>query len=347
MGKHGQAPSKLNTLTLMNMVLPAATESKESALKIKGRTMLHKDFSSRLQNMCTTLGFENVEISESCKFGTLDSFSVPEQNCSGRDAVIVLSCKVHYNPNWGGFCGHPQLLARTQTVKDESCLAGFLAPFLRLYRLAQEQIYLTETKRGRYLITVPKRLLKDDEEKNRSTLTIALDKVAEPDENGAIVPVSGSGPRFSYTLSTNLRRTLDIQNYAWKPGRSMPIGRYLGSDMFFFTGVEQAPDNSNPFYATLFPYLRQLVTHRTPHLRAAEIHLRQEFCRAISILTAKRQAISPKLLCLVGLDIDMTPLAGHGEKYFVPWKAYLEGVNSNGSKRCSLDQDDLFERLIQ
>ena len=309
--------------------------------------MLHKDFSTRLQNMCNSLGFENVKIPESCSFGALETLPDPDQTFSERDAVIVLSCKVQYNPNWGGFCGHPQLLARTQAAKDESSPAGFLAPFLQLYKLAQEQIYLTETKQGQHRITLPKNLLKCDEEQIGSKLTIALDKVAEPDENGAITPVSISGGRLSFTLSTKLRQALDAQNYDWKPGRSMPIGRFLGSDMFFFTGIEQTIDKNNPFYSTLFPHLRQLVTHQTPHLRAAEIHLRQEFNRAIEVLTAKRQAISPNLLCLAGLDIDMAPLAGHGEKYFVPWKAYLERVNGNGSERCSLDQDDLFERLIQ
>lgn len=309
--------------------------------------MLHKDFSSRLQNMCNTLGFKNVKIPESCNFGTLDSFSDANRNGSESDAVIVLSCKVHYNPNWGGFCGHPQLLARTQAARDESCLAGFLAPFLQLYKLAQEQICLSETKHGRFLITLPKNLLKHDEEKHGSRLFIALDKVADPDENGAIVPISVAGSRVSFPLSTNLRQELGAQDYDWKPGRSMPIGRYLSSDMFFFTGVERTIDKTNPFYATLFPYLRQLVTHQTPHLRAAEIHLQEEFSRAITILTAQKRAISPKLLCVVGLDIDMTPLAGYGEKYFVPWQAYLESFNGNGCDRSSLDQDGLFERLIQ
>jgi hypothetical protein len=231
--------------------------------------------------------------------------------------------------------------------KDELCPAGFLAPFLQLYKFAQEQIYLTETRQGRHLITVPKDFLKNDEEGQGIKLVIALDKVAEPDENGVIIPVSTSGSRFAYTLSAKFQQALDGQNYGWNPGRSIPIGRHLSADMFFFTCVEQAIDQKSPFYATLFPYLRQLVTHRTPHLRAAEIHLRQEFSRVIDLLTTERQATFPKLLCLAGLDIDMAQSAGHGEQYFVPWKAYLETVDGNGSEICSLDQDDLFVRLIQ
>ncbi len=331
----------------MTIASPVKTESIGASLKIRGRTMLHEEFYSRLQILCNTLGFENVKIPTSGDCGILDSISDSVQNCSEQDVVIVLSCKVHYNPKWGGFNGHPHLINRTKEGKDELCPAGFLAPFLQQYKFAQEQVYLTETRQGLYLITLPQNFLKTDEERQGIKLHIALDKVAEPDENGAITPVSTSGSRCSYTLSAKLRQALDAQNFAWTPGRSIPIGRHLSADMFFFSCVEQEIDQNSPFYSTLFPYLRQLVTHRTPHLRAAEIHLGQEFRRMIALLTAERHATFPKLLCLAGLDIDMASSMGHGEKYFVPWKAYLETVDGNGSERCSMDQDDLFVRLIQ
>jgi len=298
-----------------------------------------------LQIMCNTLGFENAKISASGNFGTLDSIADFVQNCSAQEAVIVLSCKVHYNPKWGGFSGHPHLSTCMNEGKDELCPAGFIAPFLQLYKFAQEQIYLTKTRQGQYLITLPKKFLKNVEERRGLKLLIALDKVAEPDENGAIEPVSISGSRLSYILSAKFRKAIDTQNYAWNLGRS--IGCHLSADMFFFSGVEQEVDQKSPFYATLFPYLRQLVTHRTPHLRAAEMHLRQEFNRAIALLTADKQTTFPKLLCLAGLDIDMASSVGHREKYFVPWKAYMETVGGNGSERCSLEQDDLFVKLIQ
>ncbi len=309
--------------------------------------MRQEEFSSRLQSMCNILGFENVQISDSGSFSSPDSYSNTMQNCGEQDAVIVVSCKVHYNPNWGGLYGLPHLIDRMKRSTDELCPAEFLAPFLQLYKFAQEHIYLTETRQGEHHITLPKKLVKNDEQNPGNRLFIALDRVAEPDEHGAILPVSTSGSRFSYPLSTKLRQALDAQKYAWIPGRSMPIGRHLGADMFFFTCAAEEIDRKGPFYATLFPYLQQLVSHQTPHLRAAEIHLRQEFNRVIAQLTAERPATFPKLLCLAGLDIDMAPAAGHREKYFVPWKAYLETVDGSDSERCSLDQDDLFVRLIQ
>ncbi len=309
--------------------------------------MLHEEFSSRLHDMCKTLGFANVKIPQSGNVNVVDGFARTAQNSSAEDGVFVLSCKVHYNPNWGGFCGHPQLLTPVQADRDGSCPAGFLAPFLQQYHLAQERIYLTRTKEGRHLITMPQGLLVDDEKKPGIKLLIALERVAEPDKDGGIVAVSTVGARISYTLSTSLRRDLDAQNYPWKAGRGIPIGRYLGSELFFFTGVEQVIDKSNPFYATLLPYLGQLVTHRTPHLRAAQIHLQQEFHRAIAHLTTKEQTTFSKSLCLVGLDIDMTPFTGHKEKYFVPWQAYLTRDDGRVCEKCSLDQDELFGQLIQ
>ncbi len=309
--------------------------------------MLHEEFSSRLQRMCKTLGFENAAIPESGNFDTLDNLSNVVQNCSDQDAVILLSCKVHYNPNWGGFCGHPQLLNPIKANKDELCPTEFLAPFLKLYTSAKREIYLTETIQGEHLITLPKDVLENDETTEETALCIALDKVAEADKNGSIVPFSTSGSTFSYKISAQLRKTLDDQNYSWNPGRRKPIGQHLRGDMFFFASVGQDVDQNNPFHATLSPYLNQIVSYPTPHLRAAKIHLQQEFTRLIALLTAERPSTFPKLLCLAGLDIDMTPFAGHGKKYFVPWTAYLETVDDNGSEGCSLNQDDLFGQLIQ
>jgi hypothetical protein len=58
-----------------------------------------------------------------------------------------------------------------------------------------------------------------------------------------------------------------------KTARSIPIGRYLSSDLFSFADIEQSVAQDSPFRPTLLPHLRRIVTHRTPNLRAAEIHL--------------------------------------------------------------------------
>lgn len=323
-------------------------QSNTLSLKVKGRLMPYEEFSGRLKNFCHSLGFGKVKIRH------LGSCSKPDgvtadilQKNSGGDAVIILSCRVSYNPNWGGFGGLPQLLVRDKNGDGvEQCPAAFIAPFLQQYRFAKEHIYLTATEQGQYLITVPESLLKPDEAKHGAKLIIDLDKVAEPDHDGTVVPVMISGSMFSFALSNKLRRTLEAQSYDWKTGRSIPIDQYLGSELFSFVDFEQSVDRTSPFWPTLLPHLRRIVTHRTPNLWAAETHLRQEFSRAIDTFIAEHRASFGNMLCLAGLDIDMSPFIGHDEHFFVPWKAYLERIGEDLGD-VAFEQDDLFVQLMQ
>lgn len=307
----------------------------------------HEEFTARLKNFCISLGFRQVKISSSGSIGTIFAGSSVNPEGFATDAVLILSCRVSYNPNWGGYSGLPQLLVRERMDNSaEQCPARFIAPFLQEYRFAKDHIFLTETEQGGHLITLPESLLGKDRKKDGVKLIMQLDKIAEPDRNGAFVPVMISGTMSSYALSSSLRQTLDAVKYAWKPGRSIPIDTYLTSELFSFVDTLQAIDQNSPFCATLLPHLRRIVTHRTPNLRAAELHLRQEFSRAVEIFTADHRASYGNMLCLVGLDIDMAAFMGHEDHFFVPWKAYLERIGED-SGDGALDQDDLFVRLMQ
>lgn len=320
-----------------------------SSLKIKGRLIPYEEFSARLKNFYVSLGFGKVKIRHVGSGGEPDGIAADIlQKSSGVDAVIVLSCRVAYNPDWGGYCGLPQLLVREKNGDGAGqCPAAFISPFLQQYRFAKEHIYLTATGQGNHLITLPESLLQKDEDKPGSTLIVKLDKIAEPDKDGAIVPVMVSGSMFSYALSDNLRRNLDALNFDWKPGRSIPIGEHLGSELFSFADAPAAVDRNSPFGPTLLPYLHRIVTHRTPNLRAAEIHLRQEFSRTIATFTADRRAGFGNMLCLAGLDIDMSAFKRREEHYFVPWKAWLDTMGEGCGEEHTLEQDELFARLVQ
>jgi hypothetical protein len=329
---------------------PAPALSNPSSLRVKGRMMLHEKFTERLQNFCTSLGFNQVNVCNSeLKANTPGDGRRCLPTVATGDAVILLSCRVAYNPDWGGHCGLPQLRIR-ETNGDwaEHCPAAFIAPFLRQYRFAQEHIYLSEPEPGNHLITLPIDLLQKGDEKPGCRLRIDLGKVAEPDRDGALVPVMISGSMTSYPLAQSLRQTLDCVNFAWRPTRSIPIGSSLGSDLFSFIDIEQSAAPDSPFWPTLLPHLGTIVTDRTPHLRAAEIHLSQQFKRTVA--TCLAEDLRPgfgNILCLAGLDIDMTVFRGHHEHYFVPWKAYLDTTNDDQGVTGSLDQDDLFVRLMQ
>jgi len=141
----------------MNTFLPHQAQSNALSLKVKGRLMPYEEFSARLKNFCASQGFREVKIRH------LGSCSKPEgvaadilRKGSGGDAVIILSCRVSYNPTWGGYSGLPQLLVRDKNGDGaEQCPAAFIAPFLQQYRFAKEHIYLTAAEQGRHLISVP------------------------------------------------------------------------------------------------------------------------------------------------------------------------------------------------
>ena len=318
-----------------------------SVLKIKGRMISQERFFDKFESMCHALGFGGVKPLKTNAPCTAEECSESALVNYGKDAVIMLSCKVLYNPRWGGLCGHPQLIADTNNDKteDERCPAKFLAPFLRQYHSAQKQIYLIRTMQGECLISLPAAFLANTEKTRTNNLLITLDKVAEPDANGAFIPVSTCGTRIVYNLSSRLRAAFDNEKTEWSYGRKMSIGKHLKADMFVFQRPVGKTAESDPFQASLLPHLEQLVTHDTPHLRAAEIHLEQEFTRTITQFTKEKQATSQNLLCLAGLVIDMTPFVGHGEKYFIPWKAYLEKMDGNSPVKFALNQDDLYLRL--
>jgi hypothetical protein len=333
----------------MHNSLPSPVQSNGSSLKVKGRLIPYEEFSVRLKNFYVSLGFGKVKIRHVGSGSELDGIAADIlQKRSGGDAVIVLSCRVSYNPNWGGYCGLPQLLVQEKNgARAGQCPAAFIAPFLQQYRFAKEHIYLTATGQGNHLITLPESLLKKDAEKPGSRLIVKLDKVAEPDKDGAMIPVMVSGSMLSYALSNTLRQTLDALNFAWKPGRSIPIGEHLGSDLFSFADAPSAADRNSPFGPTLLPHLCRIVTHRTPSLRAAEIHLHQEFSRTVATFNADRRAGFGNMMCLAGLDIDMSAFRRHEEHYFVPWKACLDTMDEHCWEKQTLEQDELFARLVR
>lgn len=302
--------------------------------------MSHEDFTRRWKKLCYALGFSarGIRDRESGANGHVPEIS--SQLAEKEESVIVLSCRVPYNPNWGGYCGHPQLLVQAQDHDGNCTPAAFIAPYLRQYRYAQEHVFLAMNGRGEQFITLPARLLGRNGDCGR-TLIIDPAKVAQPDKDGNIVPARISGPMRTFALSDVLRRDLESRNFAWKPGRSIPIGRYLGSDLFTFVDAGDAADRGSLFEETLLPHLREIVSHQTPNLRAAEIHLSRIFTRAVAGLEIESNR--HKVLCLAGLDIDMSHLIDHTEHCFVPWKAYL----TRGDEPLFLEQDELFVRLMQ
>lgn len=331
----------------------------EPFLKIKGRMIPYEEFTVRLKNYCASLGFGQEEVAAAGH--PLEICSVPPGSMTRviadhleqrpeHDSVLIFSTRVAYNPSWGGYRGLPRLLVQDKTkTSPKSTPADFIAPFLRQYRTAQEHIFLSQTEAGQYLITLPATLLGEDRNQPGGTLKVHLDQIAEANESGAPLPLMTSDSLHTYAASRAFRRSLAGLKDDWKRGRKLPIGRFLRRELFSFVDAEKAVESSSPFALTLLSHLAEIVSHQTPNLLAAEIHLQEEFRRGIAALSSTGRGRFGKLLCIAGLDIDMTAFTRHGDHYFVPWRAYSASAASDedGGAACSLGQDDLFVRLMQ
>ncbi len=329
----------------------------EPFLKIKGRMIPYEEFTVRLKNYCASLGFGQEEVAAAGH--PLDICSAPPGSMTRviadqleqgpeHDSVIIFSTRVAYNPSWGGYRGLPRLLVQDKAeAVSRSTPADFIAPFLHQYRTAQEHIFLSQTEQGQYLITLPEALLGEGRNLPAGTLKVLLDRIAESNESGAPLPLMTAGSLHSYAVSKAFHRSLAGLKDDWKRGRKLPIGRYLSREMFSFVDAGKAVESSSPFALTLLPHLAEIVSHRTPNLLAAEIHLQEEFRRGIAAVSSTGRGRFGKLLFIAGLDIDMTTFTRQGDHYFVPWQAYSAAGGECAGEECSLGQDDLFVKLMQ
>jgi len=329
----------------MNMQSPVEKGPVESSLKINGRLMRKKDFLPRFQSLCNSFGFDQMDITDHtdfCRAGETDTCL----KLGEKDAVVMLSCKISYNPGWGVMHGHPQCRVQPPQGDGEPSFSQLIDPFLRLYKLAQNQIFLTQTDQGEYLISVPTAFLNDVASQKKCGLLVHLEKIAAPGEDGKIAPVATCGNRLSFVISPDLQNALQSQNFVWAKKRRICIEEYLAANLFDFVCKKEHPVWQNPNFKLLYPHLSQLVTHKTPNLRAAEIYLQQQYQKTIEMFAAERDTCRHNLACVTGLVIDMSSAPGHAEQYFVPWKAYIEKADADSYRKCTLSQDDLFVRLM-
>jgi hypothetical protein len=319
----------------MNTFLPVKAYENGSSLRIRGRVMAHTMFSKKLRKLCAALGLPVVLPGGDNAEAAAD----PSWKWAGqRNGVVLLSCRVPYNPQWGELGGQPQLFGRIDIGDDDESPAGFIAPFLRQYRLAQDHILLARSSAGEYRVTIPAAMLQAE----GPGLRLHLRRIAALDESGRAVSLPSGGLNPTYALSAELSGELAAGNFALTGARQVPIGRYLVPRLFSFVEDGQAGQRQSPFHSTLFGHLGEIVTHRTPNLRATEIHLGQLFLSSVASLAAEYGG--GNALCLAGLDIDMSAALGHREQHcFVPWRAYLirEG------EAFFIEQDDLFVLLMQ
>jgi len=305
-----------------------------------------EEFLCRLKNLCSSLGFPKVNLlpaTADFSAGGAESWV----NSGGDATVCLVSTRVSYNPNWGSCCGQPRLLnqQKFQSARERTP-AEFVAPFLHLYRIAEEHMYLSQSPEGQALITLPEGLLRYGEELSGCKVGVQLARIVEPERDGTLRPVKVSGDLYSFAVSPKFQSFLTPLQGEWQQGRKLSIAGELANEIIYFEITDKTAWEGSSYIKTILPSMVEIVTHPTPNLRAAEIHVEQVFLEGTARLAALQGAQS-RIVYLAGLDIDMTPFTGREEHYFVPWQAYIRKDESALAEGYFLAQDDLFVQLLQ
>jgi hypothetical protein len=323
--------------------------------KIRGRLIPAFDFLPRLKRLCLSLGFKDPRVTKSGKLAPPDegagnfsngSPTGPDGAIQGADAIVVLSTKVPYEQNWGGYSGLPeQYLREINDTKPEETPADFIFSYLQQYQQAQTQIHLSAENGGRTLITLPEFLVKNQGGEGHN-LRIKIEEIAEPSMGGLCEPLQVVGSFLTFAVASRFRQALDADNFPWKTGGATPIGEHLSPELFDFIEPSEPISRPSPFSTLLLPMMSWIVAHRTPHLAATLVHLQHNFAREREMFAATGTNDLRNLLCVAGLDIDMKGFRGRTESYFVPWQACWKRHGYCYGDIYPLLQDDLFVALM-
>lgn len=317
--------------------------------KIRGRLIPAYDFLPRLQRLCLSLGFNNPRVIKSGRLAPPheNSGSLAKTAEPGADAIVVLSTKVPYEPNWGSYKGLPeQYLREKNGAEPDETPADFILPYLQQYHQAQRQMHLGVDTGGKAHITLPESLVKNEKPSQGCRLRIKIEAIAEPNINGGYEPLQTAGAFVTFAITSRFKQALDGVDFPWKSGLAMPIGAHLSPEVFDFIEPWEADAGGNSFASLLGPMMPWIVVHKTPHLAATLVHLQHNFARERELFAASGDHDLRNLLCVAGLDIDMKGFRGRKESYFVPWQACWKRQGHCYSDIYPLLQDDLFVALM-
>lgn len=318
--------------------------------KVSGRLIPAYAFLPRLTKLCVSLGFNDPVVTRSGDTtGDLAGLLWPGAGTLGGgraapDHVIILSAKLAYKQEWGGYNGLPglqfQLLGGTEPSVTP---ADFIVPYLRQYHFAQTHIHLGCDSTGKPVITLPEALVCGQFRAGGVGLQVDLARIAEPSASRQRRQTS-AGTLVSYPLAAQFVQSLANQELFRQPGVFSPIGEHLVPELFSFTGetwrTESAPF---PDILALMPWI---VAHKTPHLAATLVQLRTGFSRVCQAFAATGEADMRNLICVAGLEIDMRGFRGRHERYYVPWQACWKRHGFSYGNIYPLLQDDLFVALM-
>jgi hypothetical protein len=313
---------------------------------LRGSMLPYADCLFRLEKYAGELGFTTP-----LKMLVLDT--VPAETAStaisracgaAADTVVVLKCRLPYEPSWGGYGGlaRPLLLEKPQS-SGETTTSHFIAPFLKAYQNASRQILLGRGEQNVPTVTLHDSLLPGGNCPEKSRLQVFLSKFATPDSMALLTPLTTSGPYQTYLADDGLVNDLIRRGFRWPEKYATAIGSLLSGDFFHFCPTSTEQDNDD-FTAVLLPEMNWIVTDKTPQLRAAELYLQEIFIRCNSGFTEQYQKNKSSKLLIAALELDMRGFQrSSAEPYLVPWLGSLFAAGKGGT---TLTQADLLPALL-
>ncbi len=223
-----------------------------------------------------------------------------------------------------------------------------IEPYLRQYQFAQQRIFLRCSEKGQYLIKARDSLIDFSSKPITDGLVLRLDRIVKADDNNRIVPAATHTTSHSYEVSEQFRNRLYAVGYQWQGGNGEPIDNHLAADLFFFREELHGTDELIHLERNLIEFMPQIVTHKSPQLKAAQINIQMELARTVKSIRQGGAYEGKNLIYLAGHNIDISAFDGNPETtYFVPWAAHIQLCDKARQKFLHLlEEEELFAMLM-
>ncbi len=256
--------------------------------------------------------------------------------------IMVYTCRLPYEPSWGGRGGLPRpLLLEKELAAGDETTSHAIAPFLRLYRSAGRRILLERDQDETVRVLLPDDLVTATALPGTIQLLLHRDKIVAIGPDGRPAALRRTGPFLEYTAATALVDALNERRFEWFGSHPTPIGAFLTSDLFTFSG--SLPESSgSPFLSILQPLMPGIVADQTPHLRAAELYLQAFFDTQLHHFS--RTSVNRiDYLLVAALLIDMSGFTPDSEPFLVPWQAVR--LLSGTAEPMHISQEEIHTAL--
>ncbi len=350
--------------------LSAPHQTKPSPFPVAPYALPYSSFMPKLYNWCQSLGFSAGKIMPSRAFCSDESQGYPillmtqhfgtfpfdhgrvggimstgrhgPHAAHGKDLVIVQASHVGYLPERDVFGEY----SRWQTEPagcSTNCgkIHGVLAPYLRAYQRACQDIQVEMTTTGCQL-TLDKQYLSTDNTEPQLVLDLGQMLTTQSDSQITALTLPNSAQTFE--ASAGFRQHL--QAFIDPAAGRQRIGAALKPEFFSYRHAALAADKTgvHQLELNLLDAMPWIVSSASPMLTAAQVNTQAEFDRAWRSIVQEPAYQGKNLLYLAGLHIDVSPPPE--QRYpltqFVPWAAYQQ--LSKGAQLI-LEQAELFAAL--